>query len=113
MRCAQGNEIFLTKVTAWQRQLGLVDASLSTWQDAQKLWQALESIYIGSEDIQKQLPQDSQRFNTINGQFKVTTKCSKTTSSLTCQLTLPGTQSADSACSATSAENSIATHCRN
>ena len=36
------------------------------------LWQALESIYIGSEDIQKQLPQDSQRFNAINGQFKVT-----------------------------------------
>ena len=43
---------------------------LSTWQDVQKLWQALESIYVGSEDIQKQLPQDSQRFNAINGQFK-------------------------------------------
>ena len=71
LRCAQGNEVFLTKVTAWQRQLGLVDASLSTWQDVQKLWQALESIYIGSEDIQKQLPQDSQRFNAINGHFKV------------------------------------------
>ena len=67
----QGNEIFLTKVTAWQRQLGLVDASLSTWQDVQKLWQALESIYVGSEDIQKQLPQDSQRFNFINAQFRV------------------------------------------
>jgi len=58
-------------VTAWQRQLGLVDAALSTWQDVQKLWQALESIYVGSEDIRKQLPEDSQRFNTINGLFKV------------------------------------------
>lgn len=73
----QGNEIFLTKVTTWQRQLGLVDASLSTWQDVQKLWQALESTYIGSEDIQKQLPQDSQRFNVINGHFKVAAKCLK------------------------------------
>ena len=72
MGWVQGNEVFLTKVTAWQRQLGLVDASLSTWQDVQKLWQALESIYIGSEDIQKQLSQDSQRFNIINVQFKVT-----------------------------------------
>ena len=60
-------------MTAWQRQLGLVDAALSTWQDVQKLWQALESIYVGSEDIRKQLPEDSQRFNTINGLFKVPT----------------------------------------
>ena len=67
----QGNEIFLTKVTVWQRQLGLVDAALSTWQDVQKMWQALESIYIGSEDIRRQLPEDAKRFNTINGQYKV------------------------------------------
>jgi hypothetical protein len=67
----QGNEIFLTKVTVWQRQLGLVDAALSTWQDVQKMWQALESIYIGSDDIRRQLPEDAKRFNTINGQFKV------------------------------------------
>ena len=70
LACVQSNEIFLTKVTAWQRQLGLVDASLSTWQDVQKLWQALESIYIGSEDIQKQLPEDAQRFNANNVQLK-------------------------------------------
>ena len=67
----QGNDIFLTKVTVWQRQLGLVDAALSTWQDVQKMWQALESIYIGSDDIRRQLPEDAKRFNTINGQFKV------------------------------------------
>ena len=63
----QGNEIFLTKVTVWQRQLGLVDAALSTWQDVQKMWQALESIYIGSDDIRRQLPEDAKRWRQATG----------------------------------------------
>jgi dynein heavy chain len=68
---AQANEVFLEKVTSWQRKLGAVDAALSTWMDVQKKWQALESIFVGSPDIRSQLPEDSRRFDAINTNFQV------------------------------------------
>lgn len=67
----QANEIFLEKVMAWQRRLGAVDTMLNAWLDVQKKWQALESIFVGSADIRVQLPEDSQRFDTINTSFQV------------------------------------------
>lgn len=51
-------------MTNWQKKLGTVDLVLSTWQDVQRKWQALESIFVGSADIRVQLPEDSKRFET-------------------------------------------------
>lgn len=70
---AQGNAVFLEKVTVWQRKLGVVDTVLSTWTDVQRKWQALESIFVGSADIRVQLPDDSKRFNSVNADFQVRT----------------------------------------
>ena len=75
MHVTQGNEVFLGKVTAWQRQLGMVENTLSVWADVQKLWQALESIYTGSADIRAQLPEDSARFAAINAHYQVWLIC--------------------------------------
>ena len=36
----------------------------------QRTWSHLESIFIGSEDIRKQLPLDSKRFDEIDTDFK-------------------------------------------
>jgi len=66
----QGNPKFLELVTSWQRKLGTVDSCLATWQDVQKKWQALESIFVGSADIRVQLPEDSKRFDGINTDFQ-------------------------------------------
>jgi dynein heavy chain, axonemal len=66
----QGNPKFLEIVTNWQKKLGTVDVVLSTWQDVQKKWQALESIFIGSADIRVQLPEDSKRFDVVNADFQ-------------------------------------------
>ena len=63
--------MFLDKVTAWQRKLGTMDLVLGIWQDMQKKWQALVSIFLGSADIREQLPEDSQRFDKVNEDFKV------------------------------------------
>ena len=38
--------------------------------DVQRTWSHLESIFIGSEDIRKQLPIDSERFDNIDTDFK-------------------------------------------
>lgn len=37
----------------------------------QRTWTHLESIFMSSEDIRKQLPDDSARFDRIDAEFKV------------------------------------------
>uniref|UniRef100_A0A8C5P182 Dynein, axonemal, heavy chain 9 n=1 Tax=Jaculus jaculus TaxID=51337 RepID=A0A8C5P182_JACJA len=61
---------FLEEVSGWQKKLSTADAIISIWFDVQRTWSHLESIFIGSEDIRAQLPQDSKRFEGINTDFK-------------------------------------------
>ena len=61
---------FLEEISEWQKKLCMVDQVISTWFDVQRTWSHLESIFIGSEDIRKQLPEDSQRFDEIDSEFK-------------------------------------------
>ena len=48
---------------------------IQIWFEVQRTWSHLESIFIGSEDIRKQLPEDSARFDQIDTDFKVITSC--------------------------------------
>ncbi|KAL6747291.1 flagellar outer dynein arm heavy chain beta [Haematococcus lacustris] len=66
----QTNPMFLDAVAKWQKNLGTVDSVMGTWQDVQKKWQALESIFVGSADIRVQLPEDSKRFDIVNADFQ-------------------------------------------
>ena len=43
---------------------------IGLWFDVQRTWSHLESIFVGSEDIRKQLPIDSERFDNIDNEFK-------------------------------------------
>ncbi|KAM5310557.1 dynein axonemal heavy chain 9 isoform 2-T2 [Glossophaga mutica] len=61
---------FLEEVSGWQKKLSTADAVISMWFDVQQTWSHLESIFIGSEDIRAQLPQDSERFEGIDMDFK-------------------------------------------
>uniref|UniRef100_H0Z5T6 Dynein axonemal heavy chain 17 n=1 Tax=Taeniopygia guttata TaxID=59729 RepID=H0Z5T6_TAEGU len=61
---------FLEEVSAWQRKLSTTDSVLSLWFEVQRTWSHLESIFLGSEDIRAQLPQDSKRFEGIDVDFK-------------------------------------------
>lgn len=62
---------FLKEVTSWQQKLSTADSVISIWFEVQRTWSHLESIFIGSEDIRAQLPEDSKRFDTIDQEFKV------------------------------------------
>lgn len=62
---------FLKEVTSWQQKLSTADSVISIWFEVQRTWSHLESIFIGSEDIRAQLPDDSKRFDTIDQEFKV------------------------------------------
>ncbi|NXA80882.1 DYH9 protein, partial [Thryothorus ludovicianus] len=61
---------FLEEVSAWQRKLSTADSVIALWFEVQRTWSHLESIFIGSEDIRAQLPQDSKRFEGIDVDFK-------------------------------------------
>lgn len=62
---------FLKEVTSWQQKLSTTDSVISIWFEVQRTWTHLESIFIGSEDIRAQLPEDSKRFDDIDQEFKV------------------------------------------
>lgn len=62
---------FLDEVTDWQQKLSNADAAINAWFQVQRAWIHLESIFIGSEDIRSQLPEESKRFEKIDKDFKV------------------------------------------
>lgn len=62
---------FLDEVTDWQTKLSNADSVINVWFEVQRAWMHLESIFIGSEDIRSQLPEDSKRFEKIDRDFKV------------------------------------------
>lgn len=61
---------FIKEVSEWQQSLSNADAVISSWIEVQRKWMYLESIFIGSKDIRKQLPEDSKRFDEIDREFK-------------------------------------------
>ena len=64
-------EHFLSQVSGLQGQLTVADSVLLVWLEVQRNWAHLESIFIGSEDISHQLPDDARRFQAIDHDFQV------------------------------------------
>lgn len=62
---------FLEDILDWQKKLSTADSVINAWFEVQRAWMNLESIFIGSEDIRSQLPEDSKRFEKIDKDFKV------------------------------------------
>lgn len=62
---------FLNEVLKWQNLLSNADQVIDIWFDVQRKWMYLESIFVGSDDIRKQLPADTKRFDGIDYDFKV------------------------------------------
>ncbi len=58
------------QVSSWQKKLSQADQVIQILREVQKTWAHLESIFIGTEDIRKQLPEDSKRFDEIDRDFK-------------------------------------------
>ena len=61
---------FESVISEWKGKLGTVRAVLEVWLEVQRSWCSLESIFLGSEDIREQLPEDAKRFDGIDASFK-------------------------------------------
>lgn len=69
MATSKYTSFFEKEIKEWALKLSTVDAIIMTWSEVQRKWMYLESIFLDSEDIRKQLPSDSKRFACINESF--------------------------------------------
>jgi dynein heavy chain len=69
-------DYFRDRVQSWQNKLGLVETVLKLWSSVTKTWASLEAIFLTSEDIRSQLPDDTKRFETMDSNFKDVMKTS-------------------------------------
>ena len=63
-------EHFKDRVDHWLQTLKTVEAVLSVWIKVQKNWRRLETIFLASEDIRSQLPDQTKIFEQIDGDFR-------------------------------------------
>ena len=61
---------FEEAVTGWQKSLAGVSDVYAQMTDTQRKWAYLETLFIGSEEVKKELPEDATRFATVDGEFK-------------------------------------------
>ena len=57
-------------VTGWQKKLSSVSDILAQMQDTQRKWAYLETLFIGSDEVKKELPEDAERFAKVDVLFK-------------------------------------------
>ncbi|KAF4726241.1 hypothetical protein FOZ62_001950 [Perkinsus olseni] len=57
-------------VDEWSTKLRTVDSVLTVWQKVQRNWCRLEPIFMLSDDIRSQLPEDSKRFEALDAEWK-------------------------------------------
>lgn len=62
---------FEEEVTGWQRKLGNVSDVLAQMSEVQRKWAYLETLFIGSDEVKKELPESTERFVGIDKTFKV------------------------------------------
>ena len=61
---------FLNEVRKWEGSLSLIGEVIEAWMQAQRKWLYLSSIFIGSDDIRLQLPEEAKRFDKIDKTYK-------------------------------------------
>lgn len=69
MKASKFFAVFSTPIVAWERKLLLVSEMLDLVTKVQTAWMYLENIFVGSEDIRKQLPLESVMFDDVNAAF--------------------------------------------
>jgi len=63
-------EFFYDRVEDWRDKLGRVDVVVNEWLKVQKNWKILYNIFLLSEDIRMQLPEDTKVFEGVDKEFK-------------------------------------------
>ena len=70
MKASKFFVVFEKQITHWEQTLSLVSEMVEIILQVQRNWMYLENIFIGSEDIRKQLPQESAMFDNVHVTFQ-------------------------------------------
>jgi dynein heavy chain len=70
MKASKFFKAFESQVEMWERNLSNVVEVIEALLMVQRQWMYLENIFVGTEDIRKQLPKESTVFDQVNVQFK-------------------------------------------
>lgn len=60
---------FEKELSYWEKSLSHVSETIEMILQVQRQWMYLENIFVGSEDIRKQLPGESAMFDAVNVAF--------------------------------------------
>ena len=66
---ALNSSFLVSQATSWEDKLNNLNERFDIWIDVQRRWVYLESIFLGSQEIKYQLPNEYRRFQTINTDF--------------------------------------------
>ncbi|GIM07381.1 hypothetical protein Vretimale_11536 [Volvox reticuliferus] len=69
MKASKYFVVFEKDIAYWERTLSHISETIEIILQVQRQWMYLENIFIGSEDIRKQLPQESQMFDGVHNTF--------------------------------------------
>ncbi|KAJ3091962.1 Dynein heavy chain 2, axonemal [Quaeritorhiza haematococci] len=61
---------FASQVDHWERALAHIVEVIDLLLQVQRQWMYLENIFVGTEDIRKQLPRESASFDSVNSMWK-------------------------------------------
>ncbi|CAD7947894.1 unnamed protein product [Amoebophrya sp. A25] len=59
----------LDVIKRWEKNLNIVSEVFDVWLQTQRKWMYLESIFMESDDIRLQLPEEAKRFDKVHQQF--------------------------------------------
>jgi len=60
---------FLHEIAIWEKTLSQINETVELLLEVQKKWVYLESIFVGQDDIKKQLSNETSHFNRVNEKF--------------------------------------------
>lgn len=61
---------FYDQVSEWLKKVFSVQQVVELWMEAQRKWVYLEVIFVGSEDINEQLPEEARKFAVVDNGFR-------------------------------------------
>ena len=64
----------MEEIVYWEKTLSAVSETIEVMQQVQKAWMYLENIFVGSEDIRRQLPSESSMFDNCDKGWMFTMK---------------------------------------
>ena len=84
---------FEEAVTGWLKALGMVSEVMGCLADIQRVWSYLEPLFVGSDEVRRELPTDAKRFEEIHTSVKTILRAAAGTQNVKSACNRPGMQS--------------------